>query len=111
MRCLFVQPVCIACIVCIVIDIIQTMYNWAVAKDNSMPDTIDTQNIKTLSNKTRAMFETSNYHRRPYDRYTTPNDKCIGAEHPSPLKKKKYEKLVFLVIGLVEKQWSHCETV
>ena len=60
---------------------------------------------------TRATFETSNYHRRPWDRYTAPIVK--GAEHP-PLpspdpppqkkkKKKKNEKLSILVIGLVEK--------
>ena len=41
---------------------------------------------------TRATFETSNYPRRPWDRYTAPNSKCIGAE-----------KLLILVIGLVEK--------
>ena len=30
---------------------------------------------------TRATFETSDYPRRPWDRYTAPNSKCIGAEH------------------------------
>ena len=38
---------------------------------------------------TRARFETSNYPRRPWDRYTAPNSKCIGAEHPPPPPKKK----------------------
>ena len=36
---------------------------------------------------TRATFETTNYPRRPWDRYTAPNSKCIGAEraeHPPP---------------------------
>ena len=33
---------------------------------------------------TRATFETSNYPQRPWDRYTAPNSKCIGAEHPAP---------------------------
>ena len=57
--------------------------------------------------ETRATFETSNYPRRPCDRYTAPNSKCIGAEPPPPpnkkKKKKKNEKLLILVIGLVEK--------
>ena len=55
--------------------------------------------------QTRATLETSNYPRRPWDRYTAPNSKCIGAEHPPPQKKKinKNEKLLILVIGLVEK--------
>ena len=58
--------------------------------------------------KTRATFETSNYPRRPWDRYTAPNSKSIGAEQPPPPPKKKKikiknEKLLILVIGLVEK--------
>ena len=60
---------------------------------------------------TRATFETSNYPWRPWDWYTAPNSKCIGAEHhhppppppPPKKKKKKNEKLLILVIGLVEK--------
>ena len=34
--------------------------------------------------KTRAMSETSKNPRRPWDRYTAPNSKCIGAEHHHP---------------------------
>ena len=52
---------------------------------------------------TRATFETSNYPRRPWDRYTAPNSKCIGTEHTPPPQKKKNEKLFILVISLVEK--------
>ena len=33
-----------------------------------------------------------NHPRRPWDRYTAPNSKCIGAEHPPPPQKKKQEK-------------------
>ena len=40
-------------------------------------------------NKTRATFETSNYPRRPYYRYTAPNSKCIGAEPPPPTPPQK----------------------
>ena len=61
-----------------------------------------------LNFETRATFETSNYPRRPWDRYTAPNSKSIGAEQPPhppppPKKKIKNEKLLILVIGLVEK--------
>ena len=55
---------------------------------------------------TRATFETSNYPRQPWDWYTAPNSKCIGAERPPPppkKKKKKNEKLFILVSSLVEK--------
>ena len=61
---------------------------------------------------TRAMFETSNYPRPPWDLYTAPNSKCIGAEHPPPppppppknkQKNKNNEKLLILAIGLDEK--------
>ena len=45
-------------------------------------------------NKSHAWNETSKHPRRPWDRYTAPNSKCIGAQHappppPPPPKKKK----------------------
>ena len=39
---------------------------------------------------TRATFETAKYPRRPWDQYTAPNNKCIGADPPhTPQKRKK----------------------
>ena len=61
---------------------------------------------------TRATFETSNYPRRPWDQYTAPNSKCIGAEHPPPLQKKKKWKTLnsSTKIGRTVKQSSDLKT-
>ena len=63
-------------------------------------------NVLWIQNGTRATFATSNYPRQPWDQYTAPNSKCIGAAcatPPAPPQKKKRKKLFILVIGLVEK--------
>ena len=60
--------------------------------------------------KTRATFETSKSPRRPWDRYTAPNSKCIGAQHPPPPPQKKI-KTLHSSNQPGWKNWSHCETV
>ena len=60
---------------------------------------------------TRATFETSNYPRRPWDRYTAPNSKCIGASPPPPPPQEKKWKTLHSSNRPGWKNWSHCETV
>ena len=60
---------------------------------------------------TRATFETSNYPRRPCDRYTAPNSKCIGAEPPfPPPQKKKNEKSNRPGLKKLVAQWNSLVT-
>ena len=56
--------------------------------------------------KTRVTFEMSKYPRRPWDRYTAPNSKCIGSEQTNKTNKKNPKTLFILVVNLVEKMVS-----